>query len=115
RVAHSFVQASLEMGLSVNYMGANIQGSLGSDISEDKLTVTAYFAQQMFTAYMVLPQYPGDVFSDAFTDDILQQEIETNRMGPENPPVYVSSITYGRILMYSFTSTATEAKINATL
>ena len=115
QVTHSFEQASLKMGLSANYMGATIKASLSSNLSQEKNTIAAYFVQQMFTASMVLPQYPEDVFSGDFTQDILDREVEDGRMGPDNPPVYVSSIVYGRIMMFSFTSTASEADIQATL
>lgn len=112
---HSISQAALKMGLSASYMGASIKASLATSLSTEKRTVTAFFVQQMFTASMVLPQYPEDVFSDAFTQDLLDREVASGRMSPANPPVYVSSIVYGRIMMFSFTSTASEAKIKATL
>ncbi|HET8737615.1 MAG TPA: thiol-activated cytolysin family protein, partial [Pricia sp.] len=112
---YSLEQASLKMGLSASYMGASVASSLSANISNEKRTVTAYFTQQMFTASMVLPQYPEDVFSEDFTEELLQREQESGRMSPDNPPVYVSSIVYGRILMFSFTSTSTEVKIKATL
>ncbi len=112
---HSISQVALKMGISASYMGASVKASLETNISDEKRTVTAYFVQQMFTASMVLPQYPEDVFSDDFTQSLLDREIQSGRMNPQNPPVYVSSIVYGRIMMFSFTSTATEAMIRATL
>lgn len=112
---YSLEQASLKMGLSASYMGASIKSSLSANISNEKRTVTAYFTQQMFTASMVLPQYPEDVFSEQFTEELFQREQESGRMSSDNPPVYVSSIVYGRIMMFSFTSTSTEAKIKSTL
>ncbi|HET6348764.1 MAG TPA: thiol-activated cytolysin family protein [Candidatus Krumholzibacteria bacterium] len=113
--AHSLTQAALEMGLSASYMGASIKASLSANISDETRTVTAYFVQRMFTVSMELPQTPGDVFSDAFTADMLQEQINRGRIGPDNPPVYVSSIAYGRILMFSFTSTASLSDIKGTL
>jgi hypothetical protein len=70
------------------------------------LGLTAYFVQRMFSVSMVLPQTPGEVFSDAFTSQKLQEQIDHGRIGDDNLPVYVSSVAYGRILMFSFTSTA---------
>lgn len=112
---HSVVQAMLQMGVSASYSGATIKASLGTNLSHETRTVTAYFIQQMFTVSMVLPQHPQSVFSDAFTQAMFDQEVASGRMGPNNLPVFVSSITYGRIMMFSFTSTASEAKINQTL
>ena len=111
----SYDQMALKMGLSASYSGATIKASLSTDISHETRTVAAYFVQRMFTVSMVLPQNPGAVFSDAFTDDMLRREVQNGRMGSDNPPVYVSSISYGRILIFSFTSTASETDINATL
>lgn len=112
---HSLDQASLKMGLSASYMGSSVKTSLSADVSTESRTVTAYFIQRMFTASMVLPQHPEEVFSDDFTQAMLEREEADGRMGPDNLPVFVSSVAYGRIMMFSFTSTSTESKINATL
>ncbi len=112
---HSLTQAALDMGLSASYMGASIKASLSSNLSEETRTVTAYFVQRMFNVSMVLPQTPAEVFSDAFTSTMLQDQIDRGRIGSDNLPVYVSSVAYGRILMFSFTSTSSLADINATL
>src|SRR5262245_46817492 len=112
---HSLTQATLSMGLSASYMGASIKDSLSANISDETRTVTAYFVQRMFTVSMALPQTPQSVFSDAFTDAALQEQISLGRIGTDNPPVYVSSIAYGRILVFSFTSTASVSAINATI
>lgn len=111
----SYDQMALKMGLSASYSGATIKASLSTDISNETRTVAAYFVQRMFTVSMVLPQDPESVFSDDFTTEMLQRETSSGRMGADNPPVYVSSISYGRILIFSFTSTASETDINATL
>jgi hypothetical protein len=113
--AYSLEQALLRMGASAKYAGSSIKASLSADISSEARTVTAYYVQRMFTVSMVLPQQPEEVFSDAFSEEMLEREIADGRMGPNNPPVYVSSITYGRIMMFSFTSSSSLAKIQATL
>lgn len=113
--AHSFTQAALSMGLSGKYMGASIKAALSANISSETRTVTAYFVHRMFNVSMVIPQTPDAVFSDAFTQSMLQEQIDQGRIGADNPPVYVSSVAYGRILMFSFTSSASMTKINATL
>lgn len=112
---HSLTQAALAMGLSANYMGATIKATLSSNISDETRTVTAYFVQRMFSVSMVLPQTPEEVFSDDFTEERLQEQINHGRLGSDNLPVFISSVAYGRILMFSFTSTASLIDINATL
>lgn len=112
---HSLDQASIKLGLSASYMGASVKASLEAGMSSEMRTVTAYFVQNMFTASMVLPQTPAEVFSDAFTEERLGEQVERGRMGPDNPPVYVSSVSYGRVLIFTFTSSAMESEIKATL
>jgi hypothetical protein len=112
---HSVAQASLKMGISASYMGAEVESSLEGSISAEKSRITAYFVQRMFTVSMVLPQSPEAVFSDAFTQAELDRQVELGRIGPDNLPVFVSSVAYGRILMFSFISDATEAEIRQTL
>jgi hypothetical protein len=112
---YSYNQFALAMGFSASYSGATIKASMDASTSSETRTMTAYFVQRMFTVHMVLPQHPEDLFSDAFTDAMLQREVREGRMSSDNPPVFVSSISYGRILMFSFTSSANESDINATL
>ncbi len=112
---HSLDQASIKMGLSASYMGASVKASLAAGMSSEMRTVTAYFVQNMFTASMVLPQTPAEVFSEEFTAGRLDEQVSRGRMGPDNPPVYVSSVSYGRVLIFTFTSSALESEIKATL
>lgn len=113
--SYSFEQAALGLGLSVRYMGASVKGSLESKTSAEKLTVTASFIQNAFTIGVETPQTAADWFSDDFTEERLQEQIAAGAMGPDNLPIYVSDVTYGRIIMITFTSTASEEDIKASL
>jgi len=112
---HSEKQMALEMGLSGNYIGyeGSASGSIARNQSET--TVTAQFYQKMYEVVVEAPQSPGDFFSEEFTEARLQQQIDQGRIGPDNLPVYVSNIVYGRMMMFSITSTASEDDIRATL
>lgn len=113
--SYSFEQAALGMGLSVRYMGSSVKGSLEARTSAEKLTVTASFIQNAFTIGVETPQTAADWFSDEFTDERMQEQIAAGAIGPNNLPIYVSDVTYGRIIMISFTSTASEEDIKASL
>lgn len=113
--SYSFEQAALGMGLSARYMGASVKASLDSETSAEQLTVTASFIQNAFTIGIEAPSSPKDWFSDDFTEARLQDQIDNDAMGPDNLPVYVSDVTYGRIIMISFTSSASEEDIKASL
>jgi hypothetical protein len=112
---YSYSQSSLKMGISAKYSGVEASANLSANLSSERTTMTAYFVQRMFTVSTVLPQTPGEFFSDEFTPELLQEQVSLGRIGPENLPVFVSSVVYGRILMFSLTSTANSDSVAATV
>ncbi len=112
---HSEKQSALQMGLSGNYLGFEGSASGSIDRNQSETTITAQFYQKMYDVVVEAPQSPGDFFSEDFTEARLQQQISQGRIGPDNLPVYVSNIVYGRMMMFSITSTASESDIRATL
>lgn len=115
KITHSVRQAALDLGVSANYMGTQIEAELEYDRTVEKNTVTAYFIQQMYTASMVLPQTPEALFSGDFTQEALDRQVQAGRLGPNNPPTYISSIVYGRMLMLTMTSTYSYERMFAAL
>ena len=103
---YSLEQAALDLGFSVSYMGNDVQGALSYDRSVAENTLTAYFTQKMFTVSVVQPQTPGEFFSDAFTAERLQEQVDLGRIGPDNLPTYISSVVYGRMFVLTMTSTS---------
>jgi hypothetical protein len=69
----------------------------------------------MFTIAMVQPQTPASVFSSDLTQTVLDQQIKLGYIGKDNVPVYVSSITYGRLMQFTFTAKADETFMRTTL
>ena len=114
-VYHSEKQFALEAGISGRYLGfeASAQGSVDKDAS--KTTITAQFYQKMFDVVVAPPQTPDAFFNDDFTSDKLQAQVDLGRIGPDNLPVYISNVVYGRMMMFSMTSTASEEDIRATM
>jgi len=112
---HSEKQSALQMGLSGNYLGFEGSASGSIDRNQSETTITAQFYQKMYEVVVEAPQSPGDFFSDEFTEARLQQQVNQGRIGPDNLPVYVSNIVYGRMMMFSLTSTASESDIRATM
>lgn len=114
---HSLNQASISLGISYRFVGSGIKAGLSAAASHraSETTVTAYFVQRMFTASVVLPSEPSEFFSADFTPARLAEEIDRGHVGSSNPPVYVANIAYGRILMFSLTSTSRLDSIRAAI
>ena len=113
--SHSLEQSVLKLGLSASYMGSSIRSSLALDKESSSSSLTATFTQKMFTTSLVLPQTPKEVFSDEFTDELLQEQIDRENIGPDNLPVFVASITWGRMLTVTMTSDHSAAEMKAAL
>lgn len=112
---HSIEQTTIALGLSFKFMKSSIATDLQWTSTNESSTVSAYFVQKMFTVSMGIPQRPGDLFSDDFTQELLDEQISLGRIGPDNLPVYVSNIVYGRMMMLTMTSTYNETEMKAAL
>jgi len=111
--SYSSTQAALSLRLSFKYMGSSGRTALDFESSKELTTVTAYFKQIMFEAYIVRPQTPGEFFTDEFTKERLDQQIALGNIGPDNLPVYVARIQYGRVLLYSMTHSASRTMLES--
>ncbi len=103
---YSLEQAALSLGLSARYMGASVKNKLDLSSVQQRNTLMAYFKQLMFETYMVLPQTPSEMFSDEFTEDVLQQQVNLGNIGPDNLPVYAARIEWGRVMLLTMSSDA---------
>jgi thiol-activated cytolysin/VCBS repeat protein len=114
-LAHSTEQAALALGLSGHYLGGAAKAELSVQRNAAQRTLVAHFVQKMFTIAIELPQTPGAFFSSALTADLLQQQVAAGNIGRNNLPVYLASVTYGRTLTYSLTSTDSEDRMRAAI
>jgi hypothetical protein len=114
-VTHSESQLALAMGLSGRYMGFKGKASADFTRNASETTVTAHFVEKMFDVVVELPQTPAGFFSSDFTQKELDQQIALGRIGPDNLPIFIHTITYGRMMTFSMTSTATATEINAAI
>ena len=113
--SHSLEQSALKLGLSASYMGNSVRSSLETDRAAGSSSLTATFTQKMFTTSMVLPQSPVDVFSSDFTEALLREQVDRGNLGPQNLPVYVGSITWGRMLVVTMTSDSSASSMKGAL
>ncbi len=115
RTYDSEQEFALNAGFSGKYFGFKASASASVDRTSAERTVAVVLQQKMFEAVVEPPQTPGAFFSADFTPAVLQEQLDLGRIGPDNLPVYVSNIVYGRIMMFTLTSTATETEIKAAL
>ncbi len=106
---------ALSASMSGKFLGFNASATGDVARNTSETTVTAEFFQKMFEVVVEPPQTPHAFFSVDFTQEKLQEQIDLGWIGPDNIPVYISNIVYGRMMMFSFTSTASESEIRATL
>jgi hypothetical protein len=106
---------ALKSSLSGRYLGFSASASASVSRQANERTVMVYFYEKMFEAVVEPPQTPGSFFNSDFTMDRLNEQIALGRMGPDNPPIYVSNVVYGRMMAFTFTSTATASEIKAAL
>lgn len=104
REMFNLTQGMLSLGLSAKYMGVSIKNKLSLSGMKKKNTINAYFKQNMFEVYIELPQTPAQMFSPEFTDEKMQEQVDIGNIGPDNLPVYVARIQYGRIMVLSMSS-----------
>lgn len=112
---HSESSWALSVRASGRYLG--FEGSAEGDISRQvsETTVTAKFVQKMYTVSVPPPSSPAGWFNDAFTQDRLQFYADQGLMGPNNVPVYLAEIVYGRMMMVSVTSSASADDIRGSI
>lgn len=115
RTHYSEKYVGLSASLSGAYLGYSARATGDFSRNAAETTITANFIQRMFTVVVGEPQTPEAFFSSAFTADKLQQQANLGRIGPDNLPIYVSEITYGRMMTFSLTSSASETDIRGTI
>lgn len=112
---HTEQQMALEMGLSGKYLGflESASGDTSRTVAEN--TVTAHFIEKMYEVAIDIPSSPEDFFTDDFTPEKVTEQVDRGNMGADNLPIYVSNVVYGRMMMFSISSTAPEQAINLML
>ncbi|MCW5636359.1 MAG: thiol-activated cytolysin family protein [Rubrivivax sp.] len=106
---------ALKAGMSGRYMGFSASASASVSTSANERTVMVHFVEKMFEVVVEPPQSPGAFFAADFTRDKLDEQIAMGRIGPDNPPVYVANVVYGRLMTFAFTSSASTSEIKAAL
>lgn len=104
--------SQLNFDLSLGYTGpsVNASGQFGVSFSKSKTYFAVQLTQQFFTMVYDDPQGPSGAFGPGFKASELAPYT-----GPGNPVCYISSVTYGRIYILIYESTASAQDLNAAL
>ncbi len=120
-VAYSYEETSdisrfmLKAKLSAKYGG--ISGALGTKINKQssERSVVIHLTQKLFDVEVQQPPTRNDWFTQTFFDSGLKPLLDNGEMSTTDAPVYVSRVTYGRVLTFTLTSTASRSDIETML
>ncbi len=110
--ASTFEQSMQQMGISAGFTepqsSVGLDGSLSVEKSRSSFdhTVVAQFVQEMFTVRVAddLIPAPADFFTNDFSITEIEQMENAGEIGSDNIPLYIESVTYGRLLLFSMRS-----------
>jgi hypothetical protein len=109
--AFSFAQSLNQVGISTAYAGP--VGSLQADFNYGSgRQANAHSVMVVLVQPLLRVSFsedglaaPADLLADSVTLADIDAERAAGRLGDDNVPVYVKSVTYGRVMMYTLTST----------
>ena len=105
--AFSSQQVSLELGFNAKWASGNASAQLSTTSSTERSVVVAYYKQVFYTVTMNTPETAADVFGDGTTTEAAMAAFNA-----QNPPGYVRSVDYGRILMVKMETSAVDTSAN---
>ena len=103
---------ALALGASVSWLGgvANISTSFDFNREEIKSRYIVKYTQGYYTVDVDQPAEP----TDFLTEEVSLHDVR-RQVTRQNPPLYVSSITYGRMLIFTFESEYSALELGAAL
>jgi hypothetical protein len=108
---HSEQEFALGIGLSGRYLGWKARTQANTSTKGSQNVVSVQFSQRMYDVVVAPPQTPAGFFSPEFTEAKLQEQVNLKRIGADNLPVYVSKVTYGRMMMFTMKSSASVSEM----
>lgn len=120
-VAYSYEETSdvsrfmLKAKISARY--GIVSGALGTKVDkrQSERSIVVHLTQKLFDVTIQQPPTRNDWFNDQFFQGGLKPLLDTGEFSGSNQPVYVSRVTYGRVLTFTMTSTASRSDIEAML
>lgn len=109
---HSEEQLNLALGVEAKWaLGvASIKSSFDFTKKETMSRYIVKYTQAYYTVDLDAPQAPSALFAPSTTVDDVAAKINQ-----EHPPLYVASVTYGRMVLFTFESNYSDEEMNAAL
>ena len=111
----SVSQMGLEIGAHAAYdnmlADVDFEASFAGSNSQRQYTIVSRLMQPMYTISFAddMIATPSDFFADTVSQKDWNDQVALGNVSTENPPVFISSVTYGRLVVYSATSTLAES------
>lgn len=110
---HSTEQLALSLGVEASLL-FGLAGSVRAGFDFESDQVRSRFLVKYTQAYYTVDLDPPGLPSDFFADSVTVQDVK-RRIPADEPPLYVSSITYGRMVMFTFESVRSARELEAAL
>ena len=109
---HSDSQLNMALGVQASWgLGlASVKTSFDWSNHEVKSRYVVRYTQAYYTVDVDAPQAPSAVFGNGVTLEDVQSKLDESR-----PPAYVSSVTYGRMVVFTFESEYSSNEMGAAL
>jgi thiol-activated cytolysin len=105
--AYSSQQVALDLGFSSKWASGNASAQISTSSTTETSVVVAYYQQVFYTIAMDTPTTPASVFGGGV--DLEQAQ---RAFSEQNPPAYVRSVDYGRLLMVKMETSSVDTTVN---
>ena len=107
---HSYEEAMLDMGVSLHYdspsLRTKFESSFEQESRSEKHSIVASLVQPMFTVRADSSRIvdAADWFAVTTAAEDVSRLMSNGLMGQGNPPLVIDSVTYGRVMYFTMTS-----------
>ena len=109
--AYSMNQLKAKFGSDFEKVGVNLKIDFEAVNKGEKQVEVVDFKQIYYTANFDAPKNPSDVFAPGVTVD----QLKSRGIDDKTPPVYVSSVSYGRQMYVKFETTSKSTELKAAI
>ena len=109
--AYSLNQLKAKFGSDFEKVGVNLKIDFEAVNKGEKQVEVVDFKQIYYTANFDAPKNPSDVFAPGVTVD----QLKARGIDEKTPPVYVSSVSYGRQMYVKFETTSKSTELKAAI